>query len=149
MFYTVWFLQNSRKTSARDYSASLEVAVRMYDRFGPLMDEYDLFVCPTLTTTGVPNDCTWPEHDIEINGAIKRVGEEFWSATYPFNMLSRCPVLAVPSGLAANGVPTGIQMVARSYGDQRVFTAALAYERGCERPPFQLDARIDSGDSSC
>ena len=35
--------------------------------------------------------------------------------TYPFNMLSRCPVLSVPSGHAENGVPTGIQIVGKTY----------------------------------
>ena len=144
--YTIWFLENSFGTTARDYSASLEKAVEMYDRFGPLMDDYDLFVCPTLMTTGVRNDASWPTSDVEINGEIRQVAEEYWSATFPFNMLSRCPVLSVPSGLAANGVPTGIQMVARTYDDQRVFSAALAYEQAFERPPFQLDKRIDLGD---
>ena len=44
-------------------------------------------------------------------------------------MLGRCPVLSVPSGRARNGVPTGIQIVARGYDDARVFRAAAAYER--------------------
>ncbi len=48
--------------------------------------------------------------------------------TYPFNMLSRCPVLAVPSGQAANNVPTGIQLVGPTYEDEIVFQAATAYE---------------------
>ena len=49
--------------------------------------------------------------------------------TYPFNMLSRCPVMSVPSGRVANGVPTGIQIVGRTYDDVAVFRAAAAYER--------------------
>ena len=49
--------------------------------------------------------------------------------TYPFNMLSRCPVLSVPSGKAANNVPTGIQIVGRTYSDADVFRAGLAYEK--------------------
>jgi small subunit ribosomal protein S28e len=34
--------------------------------------------------------------------------------TLPFNLFSRCPVISVPSGLAANGVPTGVQIVGRT-----------------------------------
>jgi Asp-tRNA(Asn)/Glu-tRNA(Gln) amidotransferase A subunit family amidase len=144
--YTIWFIENSRRSTARDFQASLETAVRMYDRFGPMMDDYDLFVCPTLMTTGVPNDSTWPQNEVEINGRLRKVSEEHWSATYPFNMLSRCPVLSLPSGLAANGVPTAVQFVARTYDDQRVFDAALAYEQAFERPPWRLDSRITDGD---
>ena len=148
--YTVWFIENARQSSKRDYFDSLHTAVRMYDRFGPLMDEYDVFICPTLTTTHVPADASWPKNRVEFNGVAHDVSEEHWSATYPFNMLSRCPVISMPSGLAANGVPTGVQFVARSYDDQRVFDAALAYERVFERPTFRLDSRITTGDDgSC
>ncbi|MCP4981833.1 MAG: amidase [Gammaproteobacteria bacterium] len=147
--YTVWFIENARNSTPQDYLKSIETEVRMYNRFGPLMDDYDIFICPTLTTTGIPNDSSWPENEIEVNGQIRQVREEHWSATYPFNMLSRCPVMTMPSGLAANGVPTGIQFVARSYDDQRVFSAALAYERAFANPHFQLDQRITHGDNPC
>ena len=53
---------------------------------------------------------------------------KLWCMTYPFNMLSRCPVMSVPSGRAANGVPTGIQLVGRTYDDISVFRAAKAFE---------------------
>jgi amidase len=44
-------------------------------------------------------------------------------------MLHNCPVLSVPTGHAATGVPTAIQIVGPTYDDQRVFKAALAYEK--------------------
>ena len=144
--YTIWFIENARKSTPQDYLGSLETAVAMYNRFGPMMDEYDIFICPTLMTTGIPSDITWPKHEIEINGERRMVSEEHWSATFPFNMLSRCPAMSMPSGLAANGVPTAIQFVARSFDDQRVFSAALAYQRAFAAPAFQLDRRIASGD---
>jgi Asp-tRNA(Asn)/Glu-tRNA(Gln) amidotransferase A subunit family amidase len=144
--YTIWFIENARKSTPRDYLNSIEAAVHMYDRFGPLMDDYDVFICPTLMTTGVPNNSTWPKNEIEINGEIRMVSEEHWNATFPFNMLSRCPVMSMPSGLAANGVPTGIQFVARTFDDQSVFSTALAYEQASVKPLYKLDPRITSGD---
>ena len=121
------FAHGARKVSAVDYLESLNTAGRMYDSFGPLMERHDLFVCPTLAIPAVAAD-----HDIaaelNINGkpVHSRMG---WIMTYPFNMLSRCPVLSVPSGRAATGVPTGIQIVGRSYDDASVFRAGLAYEQ--------------------
>jgi Asp-tRNA(Asn)/Glu-tRNA(Gln) amidotransferase A subunit family amidase len=38
-------------------------------------------------------------------------------------------VASVPSGFASTGVPTGIQIVGRSFDDLSVFRAAAAYER--------------------
>ncbi len=144
--YTVWFIENAGRSTGQDYFESLETAVAMYDRFGPLMDAYDIFVCPTLTTSGVPADASWPASDVVINGEIHHVREEHWSATFPFNMLSRCPVLSLPSGLADNGVPTGIQVVSRSYDDQRAYSLALAYEQAFEAPAWRLDPKITPGD---
>lgn len=51
-----------------------------------------------------------------------------WVMTYPFNIMSRCPVMSVPSHHAANGVPTGLQIVGRTYDDVSVFRAAT-FER--------------------
>jgi aspartyl-tRNA(Asn)/glutamyl-tRNA(Gln) amidotransferase subunit A len=49
--------------------------------------------------------------------------------TTPFNVLSPCPVLAVPSGTASNGVPTGVQIVGRTYDDAAAFRVGAALER--------------------
>jgi amidase len=65
--------------------------------------------------------------DVRINGvSVDTVLG--WVMTYPFNMLSRCPVMSVPSGLVDAGVPAGIQIVGRSFDDVSVFRAAAAYE---------------------
>ena len=51
--------------------------------------------------------------------------------TTPFNILAPCPVLAVPSGIApSNGVPTGIQIVARTYDDVTAFRIGAASGAG-------------------
>lgn len=140
--YTVWFLENALDSTPADYIRSLEITVEMYNRFGPMMDEYDIFICPTLATSKVPAEFTWPASDVEINGKVKATEEERWSLTYPFNMLSRCPVISMPSGVSDNGVPSGIQIVSRSFDDQRVFTAALAFEQHFTQPARKLDSRI-------
>lgn len=125
--YAADFARKSREVTTRDYLASLEVEGRIYAHFGPMMEEFDLFVCPTLALPAVKADFDMDD-PLLING--KGVDPYLgWTMAWPFNMLSRCPVLAVPSGHASNGVPTGIQLVGRSYDDQTVFRAGLAYEQ--------------------
>jgi aspartyl-tRNA(Asn)/glutamyl-tRNA(Gln) amidotransferase subunit A len=56
-------------------------------------------------------------------------------------------VLALPSGLAADGVPTGVQVVGRTYDDPMVFRVGAALEAaglgfggdGAFRPTALLD----------
>jgi Asp-tRNA(Asn)/Glu-tRNA(Gln) amidotransferase A subunit family amidase len=52
--------------------------------------------------------------------------------TVLFNILSACPVLNVPSGFGDNGVPTGLQIVGRTFDDATTFAIGAALER--ERP---------------
>jgi amidase len=110
-----------------EFLNSLEVAGAMYNRLGPLLEEFNLLICPTLGCTGLPADFDQSKDEVQINGQIVSpfLG---WCLTAPFNMLSRCPVLALPSGRAKNGVPTGIQLVGRTYCDADVFQAGIAYE---------------------
>jgi Asp-tRNA(Asn)/Glu-tRNA(Gln) amidotransferase A subunit family amidase len=54
-------------------------------------------------------------------------------------MLGRCPVLSVPSGFGKNGLPTGIQIVARHLDDTRVFQVGAALEKA--RPWLDNPAR--------
>jgi Asp-tRNA(Asn)/Glu-tRNA(Gln) amidotransferase A subunit family amidase len=49
--------------------------------------------------------------------------------TIPFNIAGRCPVLSLPSGLSSDGVPTGVQVVGRTYDDDTVFHIGAALER--------------------
>ena len=126
--YSRQLAEIGRRTSADDFLEALAVVGRMAETLGPLLESHDVLVCPTTALPAVAADFDPSVAELHVDGV--RVDPILgWVMTYPFNMLSRCPVLSVPSGRAANGVPTGIQIVGRSYDDVSVFRAAAAYER--------------------
>jgi Asp-tRNA(Asn)/Glu-tRNA(Gln) amidotransferase A subunit family amidase len=43
-------------------------------------------------------------------------------------MMSQCPVASIPSGMSSLGIPTGLQIVGRTFDDLSVFRAAAAFE---------------------
>ena len=49
--------------------------------------------------------------------------------TMPFNLTAQCPVISVPTGFTASGLPTGMQMVGRRFDDAGVLDMAAGYER--------------------
>lgn len=66
-------------------------------------------------------------HFIECGPLVN--GEEHadrWivSFTVPFNLMSSCPAISLPSGIARTGVPTGIQIVGHPYEDHRLLDIA-------------------------
>ena len=93
-----------------------------------LFETYDALICPTWAVTGIPAGDSVVGSIFEGGGGNDRQFTYFM--TTPFNILSPCPVLAVPSGIApANGVPTGIQIVARTYDDVTAFRIGAALEQ--------------------
>jgi amidase len=130
--YARQFAEQGRKSTSASFLHSLEVAGGMYQTLGPILETYNVLVCPTAALPAVPADFDHSKDTVKING---KVVSPFlgWVMTTPFNMMSRCPVLTVPSGRARNGVPTGIQIVGRTYCDADVFRAAMAFETAAGR----------------
>jgi amidase len=101
---------------------------QVYEPIGALLEDFDVLVCPTLGARGLVAGDSYIGHGLRVGDT--EVGNYFDTImTAPFNVMSRCPVLAVPSGLADNGVPTGIQIVGRTYDDETVFRVGAALER--------------------
>ena len=82
---------------------------------------------PTTRIPAVAADNDFSRDRVEINGeeVDPWIG---WIMTWPFNMLSRCPVMSLPSGFGSNGVPTGVQLVGEALDDLAVIQASMALE---------------------
>lgn len=126
--YTRKFAEDGQASKATEFVATLDTAAQMYSTLGPLLEDYDVFICPTNALAAVPADHDQSKDEVKINGKVVNPSLG-WVMTTPFNMLSRCPVISVPTGHAKNRVPTGIQIVGRTYCDEDVIRAALAYEK--------------------
>ncbi len=127
--YAIKFAEMVKKnTSIDDVHKTWEQIHRMYQTLGPVLASHDVFICPTNNAPAVKADHDPWDQNFTVMG--KRVDPEYgWVMTHQFNMLHNCPVMSVPSGHAVSGVPTGIQIIGRTWDDARVFKAALAYEK--------------------
>ncbi|KHK99944.1 amidase [Microbacterium mangrovi] len=107
------------ESAGGDYVEGLVAETAFYRPFAELMTGYDALVCPTIATTGLAAD----EPSTDSAAIFSQL------MTLPFNVIGRVPVLAVPSGLAPNGVPTGVQIVGRTFDDATVFRVGAALEQ--------------------
>ena len=125
--YMPYYAEQVAAVSRRDLHEGLRVAGWAWQHFGTVFRDYNAFICPTVATTHVGATMPPWQEGFAIDGQpVDPSGA--WVMTILFNMFSRCPVLAVPSGLADNGVPTGIQIVGRTFDDPTVFRIAAALE---------------------
>lgn len=109
----------AKAAAGGDYVSGLVAESAFYRPFAELMTGYDALVCPTIATAGLVADEPCTDSTVVFSKLM----------TLPFNVIGRVPVLAVPSGIAPNGVPTGVQIVGRSYDDTTVFRVGAALEQ--------------------
>jgi amidase len=116
----------------------LALEARLYAPVGALLERYDVLLCPTIGTRGLAAGDDYAGHGLEVGGRwVDDYMDAFLSPV--FNVLSRCPVLNVPSGFADNGVPTGVQIAGRTYDDVTPFRVGAALERA--RPWLDVPER--------
>ncbi|WP_324752322.1 amidase [Roseovarius sp. Pro17] len=124
--YTRWTAEFMKSCSLRDLMGSYDVAKRLYRTMQPVLDHYDALICPVVLTNNVSADQK-PWTEMQVNGV--RLNSDYdWVATAHFNMLGELPALSVPIGLDADGMPVGLQVIARSFDDTRAFKVAAAIE---------------------
>jgi Asp-tRNA(Asn)/Glu-tRNA(Gln) amidotransferase A subunit family amidase len=128
--YTLAWAEEAAASAAEPtgFLRGLELEAAMYEPLGRIFRSHRALVCPTMAVPGLPAGDPWLGRTEPVDGGpLDRQYEAFM--TVPFNVLSACPVLAVPSGFASNGAPIGVQIVARTYDDAAAFRVGAAIER--------------------
>jgi Asp-tRNA(Asn)/Glu-tRNA(Gln) amidotransferase A subunit family amidase len=104
-----------------DYYRSVTGRYAFRERVRAFFDRYDLLLSPTLPVAGVDAGVAVPP---ELAG---RNLVTWVCYTYPFNLTGQ-PAASVPAGFTAAGLPVGLQIVARAWREEDLFTTAAALE---------------------
>jgi aspartyl-tRNA(Asn)/glutamyl-tRNA(Gln) amidotransferase subunit A len=103
-----------------DEAAAGERSRELYrERVAELTEGLDLVLTPTLPVVAPPLDRGTPG-DLDVR-------ERLISFTYPFNALG-WPALALPCGIAEDGLPASVQLAAPAGGDALVLAAGRLLE---------------------
>ena len=98
-----------------------------------LLSDFDAFLSPVSISTAFPHGP--PRTPIPVDGEPieSRFVDHY---VYPFSFTGN-PAVVVPVGLADDGLPVGIQLVGRRWGDERLLAVAQAVAElsGGFRPP--------------
>lgn len=103
----------------------------------------DLLVSPTLPAAAVRPD----QQEVELGGEMEPVTAAYVRTTAPFNLTGQ-PALSVPCGLDRDGLPVGLQLAGRPFGERDVLRAGAAYEAasgGLGRLPPVHASRLEGG----
>ncbi len=117
-----------KRFTAADYVNAYNRRAELHIAMLGFHERYDLLVTPAMPITALKVGLEVPESG--------EFGDDWinWSPyTYPFN-LTQQPAASVPSGLAGNGLPMGVQIVGPPRQDLRVLQAARIIEQAMPMP---------------
>ena len=98
----------------------------LWDQF---FDDWDVLLCPAAASAAWPHDQVGERHErfISVNGKpVSTIDQRFW-AGYSGNFY--LPSTVAPMGLTATGLPCGVQIITRAYGDYTALRFAELLER--------------------
>ena len=125
--YTTRFMADAAAAAIRNTLVeSLAMDAALQAELAAAMAGLDALLCPTSAVASLAADGDYLNG---IDTAERHLGH-YWEAhmTSPFNVANRCPVLSVPSGMSADGVPTGVQVVGHPFAETMAFRVAAAVE---------------------
>lgn len=111
-----WFeLDNARQLLRRAWRAFFQ--------------DWDVLLCPAAPTVAVPHDPkhAWHERKVMVKGKKTSPADPtFWGAYFT---VAHLPATVAPAGLAACGLPVGVQIVGAEYHDLMCIEVACLLER--------------------
>jgi Asp-tRNA(Asn)/Glu-tRNA(Gln) amidotransferase A subunit family amidase len=108
------------------YVEGQAIEAELYRPVAALLERYDALVIPTSCAPALQAGEDYLDGLTVAGVKLSQHLENF--LTPVFNIMSRCPVLAVPSGFSAGNAPTGVQIAGRTYDEMSVFRVGAALE---------------------
>ncbi len=134
---TAEIVEAGRDVSAADYLDALERRRDYARRWAEFFTAYDVLLTPSMPLAAFGTDVASPA---TIDGVpVDPFFDDWCALALPAN-LTGCPATAVPTGLDADGLPLGMQVMGPRFADARTLAVAAAHERvsaptGWPRPP--------------
>lgn len=105
-----------------------EIRAHMVAKWAAFFDDYDVLICPVTPTTAMLHDQDTPfgARKILVNGEARPYSDNIvWAGVAT---LCSLPSTAVPVARHSDGLPYGLQVIGREYGDRTTLAVARMLE---------------------
>jgi Asp-tRNA(Asn)/Glu-tRNA(Gln) amidotransferase A subunit family amidase len=131
-----WEIEHATALTAREISQAATVRAEWYASVVALFRRYDVLVAPATQVHPFAAEVPWPA---EIAGRPMDTYHRWMETVAPWSMAG-VPVLGMPAGFTADGLPVGVQLIGPPGGDRHVLEVALTHEAATDwssrRPPL-------------
>ncbi|HXZ12321.1 MAG TPA: amidase [Candidatus Sulfotelmatobacter sp.] len=120
-------LEMGREVRAADYLRAFEVKQQVTDEFEAALAKVDAIFAPGLPIAAP----ALGQKEVAIGGEKEPVRAALIRLNRPANFTGH-PAISMPCGSTGDGLPVGIQLIGRHWGEARLLQIALAYEEATE-----------------
>jgi amidase len=119
-----WNIDRGLALTGAEIAAARRTQGRLYHAAAAFMADYDVLICPATSVMPYPVGERYPGHSRGVP-----IPEYYrWLAIAYAVTLVALPVVTIPVGFAANGLPIGMQLVGRPHGDAALLSVARYVE---------------------
>ena len=116
----VWNIEQGLKLAATDLAAAHAARARLRSGFLDFLDGHDVLIAPSAPVAPYP---------VEERFVAAIDGEQLatyldWLVLGYAITVTGCPAISIPCGFTANGLPVGLQLVGKPYGEKPLLAAA-------------------------
>ncbi|MBB4287565.1 amidase [Roseospira goensis] len=131
----VWNIEQGLAQTQADLSAAKRGRAALAARVAAFFETHDLLACPTTVVPPFPVEQRYVE---EAGGRRFETYVDWLGITYTLT-LTGCPVISIPCGSTAAGLPVGLQLMARPRAEAALFSWAALLEGLLGWPAAPID----------
>jgi len=121
----LWEIERGERLTPAEIARAEGIRTELYDRMRRFMDTYEFFVLPVAQVP--PFDVNEP-YVTKIDGVAMETYIDWMKSCYYISVVGN-PAISVPAGFTPEGLPVGLQIVARHRDDWGLLQIAHAFER--------------------
>ena len=126
----LWEIERGERLTGSEIAQAEVKRTELYHRMRQFMERYEFFVLPS--TQVPPFDVDQP-YVTEIDGVRMETYIDWMKSCYYISVVGN-PAISVPCGFTTEGLPIGLQIVARHQDDWGLLQMAHAFELACAKP---------------
>jgi amidase len=120
-----WEVEQSLKQSAQEVFASTVARTSWVMALNSFFEQYDFIVTPTAQVFPFDIKTLWPK---TVGGRTMETYHQWMGIVLPWT-LAGTPIMNIPVGFSAAGLPMGMQLIGKRHDDFKVLQMAQAYEQ--------------------
>ncbi|WIF66563.1 amidase [Metapseudomonas otitidis] len=119
-------LLKGMRLDARTYNQGLQLREQQLNALESFLGTWDAWLCPTVVTSAFEHQSN-PLGRLMVDGQRYPYLDAGIGLTCPFSLTGH-PVLNLPAGLDAHGLPVGLQLIGKRWQDERLLDIGAALE---------------------